>query len=107
MSFTRSAFMRRLRGLMFGLPGMLDCREFEAFMLDYLDGQLPAPQAKVFERHLRMCPECQVYLAAYRTTVELGKAAFEEGDDGSLPDDVPEDLIGAILAARAASDGLA
>ena len=29
-------------------------------MLQYLDGQLPAPDARAIEAHLAVCPECQV-----------------------------------------------
>jgi hypothetical protein len=53
----------------------------------------------VFEWHQRLCRECREYLAAYQRTVELGQAAFSEPGD-KLPDDVPEDLIKAILKSR-------
>ena len=51
-----------------------------------------------FELHLAMCAECRRYLRDDRTSVALGKRVF---DDPDLPaEDVPEDLIRAILAAR-------
>ena len=46
-----------------------------------------------------MRPGCSRYLAAYRLTIEISKRAFEELDQ-PVPDDVPEDLVKAILAAR-------
>ena len=78
---------------------MITCREFEDFVLQYLDGEVPARQLAMFELHLRICRECRDYLAAYRRTIEIGRAAFKTADE-ALPDDIPEDLIKAILEAR-------
>lgn len=49
-----------------------------------------------FERHLAVCASCINYLKTYEQTVILAKAS---GDD-PVPEDVPESLIQAILAAR-------
>jgi len=89
-----------MRGMMHRhLPMMITCREFEDFVLSYLDGDLPDRKRRVFELHIKFCRECRDYLAAYRRTMAISKRAFEE-PDGAVPDDVPEDLIKAILAAR-------
>ena len=95
-----NGMMRRLKGMMLKrMHGMITCREFEEFVLQYLDGELPPKQVKIFEWHLRICRECREYLAAYKRAKEVGKAAL--GSDGdSIPDDVPEDLIRAVLDAR-------
>ena len=77
----------------------MTCREFADFMFDYLSGDLGAEVRSLFERHLSRCPNCHTYLAQYRATVSAGKAAFAE-PDGALPEDVPEDLIQAILTSR-------
>ena len=81
------------------MPWLINCREFEAFVLDYHDGTLPENQRRTFERHLRFCRECREYLAAYRQSVEIGKSILGAADE-TVPDDVPEDLIKAILDAR-------
>ena len=94
---------RAIRGRMFRLPHMINCRAFESYVQEFLDETLPENQLRVFRLHLRVCPECRIYLAAYRTTVELGKAVFAVEDDLPVPEQVPADLIRAILAARAAS----
>lgn len=92
--------MRKAKGLMLNhFPMMINCTEFETFLLDYFEGSLPARQRKIFELHMKLCRECREYLAAYRRTIEVSKRAFEHGD-APLPDDVPEDLIRAILVAR-------
>ena len=98
-----NAAMRRLHrmffGLMFGLPGMINCREFEDFIIDYLEGFLPLHQNKIFERHLRGCSECQIYLKAYEAAKNLGIEAFED-PEAPVPPSVPDDLVAAILDAR-------
>jgi anti-sigma factor RsiW len=77
----------------------MTCREFAEFIMDYLAGDLPADVAASFDRHVSVCASCDIYLAQYRATVEAGKAAFAE-DDVPVPDDVPEELIRAILSSR-------
>ena len=97
-----NGIMRRLKGAMLKrMHGMITCREFEEFVLRYVEGELPARQAKTFEWHLRICRECREYLAAYERSIEIGKAAFGSPDE-PLPDDVPEDLIKAVLHSREA-----
>lgn len=97
----KTGFGRWLKGLMLRrMHRMITCREFEEFVLRYLDGDLATGQRSVFELHLRICRECREYLAAYRRTLELGEAVLAAPDD-PVPGDVPEDLIKAVLAARA------
>jgi anti-sigma factor RsiW len=77
----------------------MTCREFADFLADYLAGDLDASVRAAFEHHLEICINCQRYLAHYRESSALGRAAFADLD-AVVPDDVPEDLIAAILAAR-------
>ena len=92
--------MRWIRGMMLNhMPLMITCRQFEDFILAYLEGELPERQRFVFELHLKVCRECRDYLAAYRRTIEVSKQALADRD-GSVPDDVPEDLVKAVLASR-------
>ena len=96
----RPSVTRRMRGLMLRhMPSMITCREFEDFILAYLEGELPTRQRFVFELHTKVCRECRDYLGAYRRTVEISKRAFEQEDE-PVSDKVPEDLIKAVLAAR-------
>jgi anti-sigma factor RsiW len=76
------------------------CREFADFMADYLSGELSADARATFERHLGLCANCRNYLTSYDETVKLGKAAFDD-ETGAVPAEVPEQLIKAILDARA------
>ncbi len=92
--------MRKIKGTMLrSMHGMITCREFEEFVLSYLDGELPARQARIFEWHLRICRECREYLAAYKRTIEIGKAVLGPAH-AAVPEDVPEDLVRAVLDSR-------
>lgn len=74
----------------------MTCRDFAQFIMDYLEGLLPADVQHPFEQHLSICPACDRYLSRYRATVAQGRAAFDE-PDAPLPDEVPEELVSAIL----------
>jgi predicted anti-sigma-YlaC factor YlaD len=98
MTEARPKLTRRIHGMMFKLPLMITCDAFENFILAYLEDELTARQKFTFETHLKLCRECRDYLQAYKTSLELAKAACK--DDGGLPEEVPEDLVAAVLAAR-------
>jgi anti-sigma factor RsiW len=78
---------------------VLSCREFIEFMMDYLDGALPSAERAAFEFHLGICPDCVHYLESYRETSRLSAEALRD-PDAAVPDDVPEDLVRAILELR-------
>lgn len=72
----------------------MTCREVTEFLMEYVSAELPLDQRMAFEEHVKRCPECIAYLRSYEETVRLGKAAFAQ------PEEVPEELVQAILAAR-------
>lgn len=79
----------------------MTCRELADFIIDYVDGGLDDDVLTQFERHLTRCPNCVRYLAAYRTSIEMGRRALvEDGDAPATEAGAPDDLIDAILAAR-------
>jgi anti-sigma factor RsiW len=75
------------------------CQEVADFLMDYLNGELSQPQRAVFETHLCICPDCVAYMQSYEITIKASKAAWDQVHDRDA-NDVPEDLIRAILAAR-------
>lgn len=77
----------------------MTCREFAEFMADYLGGELPPDSRAAFDHHLRLCANCEKYLAGYKATIKLGKRAFAD-DEAPVPPHVPEELVQAILATR-------
>ena len=77
------------------------CSEFVAFLLAYLEGELDAETRALFERHLEACEGCLDYLASYRRIVRLGREALgSRGAGECVAQEVPEDLVRAVLAAR-------
>lgn len=94
--------MRWMKGMMLKyMPLMITCVDFEDFIDEYLDGELPERQKMVFELHLKICRECRDYLAAYRRTMEASKLTIQS-DQPQFRDTMPDDLIKAIRAARKA-----
>ena len=77
----------------------MTCREFTEFLNAYLDGELSPAEVAEFERHLAVCANCVDYLETYKQTIGLAAAAFADGGDEPVPDDVPPELVQAILAA--------
>ncbi len=79
----------------------MTCRELIEFLDEYEAGTQPPEVRAEFERHLRVCPQCRNYFKTYRDTLVLTRAARgAQGDN--VPDDVPEALIEAVLAAQRA-----
>lgn len=91
---------RWIKGLMLKhTHRMLTCREFEEFVLDYMDGTLPERQRSMFDWHMRICRECREYLAAYQRAMAVSQRVLSSPGE-PIPDDVPEDLISAIMESR-------
>jgi anti-sigma factor RsiW len=78
---------------------VVSCRVFVEFLSEYLSGELTAAERAEFEVHLAECPECVAYLDTYQKTIRLGKTVCDHPED-RVPDEVPEQLVRALLAAR-------
>ncbi|GAB3764702.1 anti-sigma factor family protein [Microlunatus parietis] len=57
----------------------LTCRELVGLITDYLEGALPEPEVRRFDRHLTGCDGCTTYLEQFRRTI--GLAGRLEPDD--------------------------
>ena len=77
----------------------MTCREFVDFLMAYLELELSEDQRAIFEEHMGACPPCVAYLDSYAETVRLGRTVCRD-PEGPVPEDVPEALVRAILAAR-------
>lgn len=73
----------------------LSCRDFVAFLDDYIEDGLTTERRAVFERHLALCDDCVRYLESYRTTIALARVAFAD-PDWELAPRVPAELLDAI-----------
>ena len=79
-------------------PASMTCRQFEDFIVSYLDGSFDKDIRQEFENHIDACKACREYLAAYRRTIALGRRVFDDLDE--IPGTVPEDLVLAVLKVR-------
>ena len=77
----------------------LTCQELAEFLHEYVDETLDPERRKVFERHLGLCPPCIEFLESYKKTIELCGDACGPCEE-EVPE-VPEQIVKAILAARA------
>jgi anti-sigma factor RsiW len=81
----------------------ITCKEFIEFVWAYLSGEVSDAERREFEYHLSGCPSCVAYMNTYKQTIDLTRMAFEEASaEEPVPDEVPEELIRAVLAARKA-----
>jgi anti-sigma factor RsiW len=77
----------------------LSCRDVVDFLMAYDDGELGPAERAAFDAHVAICPDCVAYLASYRASVRLGRRAFAD-ERRAAAEEVPEELVRAILAAR-------
>ena len=54
------------------------CSTIVAFLLDYIEGRLPAATRAELETHLAGCPSCVAHVRTYRTTVDLLRSLRDE-----------------------------
>lgn len=99
MKIMPQSIRQRLRGIMFKLPVMITCVEFEDFILAYLDNELSNAKRRIFEFHLAVCRECRDYLAAYKASMAVARDVLDAETTEMLAN-VPEDLVSAVLAAK-------
>lgn len=75
----------------------ISCQACVDFIIDYLEGTLPAEEQAKFQEHLNLCRGCVTYLENYKQTMNLCKGACECNEKAPP---VPEYLVQAILKAR-------
>ncbi len=76
----------------------MKCGELIQFLIDYLEGELPAPVAARFKAHLDRCPPCQTYLRTYQQTILTARRALCNEKPCGM-ERVPEEMIRAIMTA--------
>jgi len=93
-----SAVMMTIGGSMLRyMPGQITCRQFEEFLIDYLEDRLTVEQRKLFERHMKVCPMCRTSLKSYLKVIEMGKSVCAEDEKDEQFTAAPQDLIEAII----------
>jgi len=82
----------------------LSCKQFVEFLDEYVAGGQSEDARKAFEDHINCCPPCVDFLNQYRDTIKTSKKSCCCGKRVIPPEDVPQGLINAILAARNADN---
>lgn len=77
----------------------ISCKSFDAFIVDYIDGNLTNEERQIFIKHMNECPPCKTYLENYQNSIALSQTAFSSTKECSKKE-IPEQLISAILDAR-------
>lgn len=77
----------------------MTCKQFIAFLDEYLVEALGPDVRQEFDAHIAHCAVCLRYLQSYRSSIELANLVARHPDD-AVPVGVPAELLRAILAAR-------
>jgi anti-sigma factor RsiW len=64
------------------------CQQAVELMTDYLEGAMPRPVRRRFERHLAGCPHCAEYLAQMRAVITLAGRVTADDLDPRAQDDL-------------------
>jgi anti-sigma factor (TIGR02949 family) len=81
-------------------PADLSCRECIDLLVDYVDGALPAREARDLEEHLAGCPPCVAFLNTYRGTVDAARRLRA----ATLPPELRARLVDFLKRPRPALD---
>jgi anti-sigma factor RsiW len=74
----------------------VSCASGVALLMDYLEGVLPDDVRTALEAHVSGCPRCVAFVASYRKTPQLLRAAT----DSALPTDVRHSLRSFLRSQR-------
>lgn len=55
---------------------MFTCKDSIDLLLEFIDGEMPADEARRLEEHLEACPPCVDFLKTYRATPKLCRRAL-------------------------------
>jgi anti-sigma factor RsiW len=67
----------------------MDCNELVEVITDYIEGDLPAEDVTIFEKHLAECPGCQTYLEQMRRVIRAAGKLEEQ----HIPSQGKEELL--------------
>ncbi len=79
----------------------MECRTFEQFISEYLEGALPGDQVSAFVAHLSSCEGCRALLEDVRAALELCRSVGEVEPPSDLPERLQLVLQGAAMSCAA------
>jgi anti-sigma factor RsiW len=68
----------------------LTCKELVELVTEYLEGTLPGPERRRFDKHIAGCGACTNYLEQMRQTIQSCARLTEE----TIPPEAKEELLG-------------
>ena len=75
------------------------CAQLVEAVTEYLEGTMPASERRRFERHLKGCPGCQIYVEQFRRTIEQsGRITMDDVE--ALPAPARAELLETFRAFR-------
>jgi len=81
-----------LRKLYLRLIGDYPCARFVEAVTEYFEGTMPADERTRFERHVKRCASCRIYIEQLRQTIEeSGRVTV--ADVESLPEQARNELL--------------
>lgn len=83
----------------------MTCREVNDFLAEYRSGELLPEVRRRFEAHIAGCAACVAYVRSYDEAVRLAGDSRAERAQQTMPAEVPEQLVDAILAATTRARG--
>jgi anti-sigma factor RsiW len=72
------------------------CRSGVELLMEYLEGHLPEDLRHAIEAHVSECPRCEAFIASYRETPRILRAATA----ASLPADLEASLMDVLRRHR-------
>ena len=78
----------------------MTCRDLTEFLAEYVGGELDAVVRADFEAHIGRCPDCVVFIAQYRRTIEVSHAAFDEVQTETIPEELVNAIVQSLRSSR-------
>lgn len=72
----------------------VSCKQAYDLLFSYLEGELAPATTQSLEAHFALCPPCQEFLASYRKTPSITRAAL----DAEVPGEVTDKLMDFLRA---------
>lgn len=73
-----------------GSEHSVSCKQANDLLFAYLEGELPADEARALEVHFQRCAPCDEFLLSYRKTAGLCREALDR--------DVPAEVVDRVKA---------
>jgi len=90
----KSRLKRKFGGFMLNYaPGLLNCRQFDAHLPEFLEGGLPKKTERAFHSHKLLCPMCRAHFSTLTASIAFNKEMFEKVSHKNAPEISPELVV--------------